>query len=159
LDIGFGHSGFGSPFDPRTFPFNGFIDEVRISNIARSADEIKAAACLIAEVSIDIKPGSDPNSINPNSKGVIPVAILTTPAFDATTVDPLSVKFGPAGATETHGKGHIEDVDGDGDPDLVLHFNTQQTGIQCGDTSASLTGKTFGGQAITGTDAIQTVGC
>ncbi len=29
-------------------------------------------------VSIDIKPGSFPNSISPRSKGVIPVAILTT---------------------------------------------------------------------------------
>jgi hypothetical protein len=36
---------------------------------------------------------------------------------------------------------------------------TQDTGIQCGDTEASLTGQTYGGQDITGTDAIQTVGC
>jgi len=118
------------------------------------------------EVAIDIKPGSDPNAINPNSRGVIPVAILTTSIapcdvlnFDATTVDPLSVKFGPGQATESHGKGHIEDADGDGDLDLVLHFKTQQSGIQCGDTEASLVGTTFGGQEIAGTDAIQTVGC
>jgi hypothetical protein len=110
-------------------------------------------------VNIDIKPGSDPNSINPGSKGVIPVAILTTDTFDATTVDPLSVKFGPNGAGEAHGRGHIEDADGDGDLDLMLHFNTQDTDIQCGHTSASLTGKTFDGQAIKGSDSINTVGC
>ena len=117
-------------------------------------------------VTIDIKPGSFPNSINPGSQGVIPVAILTTSTaqgdpldFDATTVDPLSVTFGPDGATEAHGRGHIEDVDGDGDLDLVLHFNTQETGIQCGDTSASLTGTTFSGFAISGSDSIVTVGC
>lgn len=46
-------------------------------------------------VDIDIKPGSFPNTINPKSERVIPVAILTTDTFDATTVDPLSVKFGP----------------------------------------------------------------
>jgi hypothetical protein len=108
---------------------------------------------------VDIKPGSDPNSINPKSKGVIPVAVLTTDDFDAMTVDPLSVEFGPSGAKETHGKGHIEDVDGDGDQDMVLHFKTQQTGIQCGDSEASLTGKTTSGEDITGTDGIQTVGC
>ena len=110
-------------------------------------------------VQIDIKPGSFPNSINPGNNGVIPVAILTTSAFDATTVDPMSVRFGPNGAVEAHGQGHIEDADGDGDLDLVLHFRTQSTGITCGATSASLTGMTFGGQTIQGTDSVRTVGC
>lgn len=111
------------------------------------------------QVDIDIKPGSDPNSINPRSRGVIPVAILTTADFDATMVDPLSVVFGPEGASETHGKGHIEDLDGDGDLDLMLHFRTQETGIACGDTDASLTGETFDGQFIEGVDSVNTVGC
>jgi hypothetical protein len=111
------------------------------------------------EVEIDIKPGEFPNSINPKSKGVIPVAIQTTESFDATTVDPLSIKFGPNGAPEVHLKGHVEDADGDGDDDLVLHFDTQATGIQCGDTSASLTGETFDGNLIQGSDSIKTVGC
>ncbi len=53
----------------------------------------------------------------------------------------------------------LEDVDGDGDTDLILHFRTQDTGIQCGNTSASLTGQTFSGQAIQGSDSIVTVGC
>ena len=113
----------------------------------------------VTAVSIDIKPGSDPNSINLKSKGVIPVAILTTDTFDATTVDPLSVEFGPNGAMEAHGQGHIEDVNGDDDLDLVLHFSTQETGIVCGDTSAFLTGETFNGQLIEGSDLINTVGC
>ncbi len=111
----------------------------------------------VITVEIDIKPGSWPNAINPDSKGVIPVAILTTDDFDATTVDPLSVKFGVGEATECHGQGHIEDVDGDGDLDMVLHFKTQDTGIKAGDTEACLTGETVDGQAIEGCDAIMTV--
>jgi len=40
------------------------------------------------EVTIDIMPGSDKNPVNPTSRGVIPVAILTTEDFDAASVDP-----------------------------------------------------------------------
>ena len=111
------------------------------------------------EIDIDIKPGSFPNSINLRSRGVIPVAILTTPTFDATTVDPLSVHFGPHEAEETHGTGHIEDVDADGDLDMVLHFLTAETGIQCGDTSATLTGETLDGHDIEGQNSVHTVDC
>ena len=109
----------------------------------------------VGTVTIDIRPAS----INPRSKGVIPVAILTTPAFDATTVDVSTVRFGPGNASEAHGAGHPEDVDGDGDIDLMLHFRTQDAGIACGDTSATLTGETTGGEAIEGTDTFTTVGC
>ena len=110
------------------------------------------------QVAIDIKPGSSPQH-HPKSKGVIPVAILATDTFDATTVNLLSVEFGSNGATEAHGRGHIEDANKDGRLDLVLHFNTQDTGIQCGNTSASLTGQTFSEQEIEGGDGITTVGC
>lgn len=145
--------------------FDGVLDEVEIFNRALSGEEIQAifnagsaGKCKTKIVELDIKPGSEPNSINPKSNGVIPVAILTTADFDATTVDPLSVAFGPDGAEESHSKGHIEDVDGDGDDDLLLHFKTKETGIASGDTEACLTGSTFGGDAIEGCDAIQTVG-
>ena len=56
---------------------------------------VEFEAPVKVQVDIAIKPGSDPNSINPNQKGVIAVAILTTEDFDATTVDPLSVNVGP----------------------------------------------------------------
>ena len=110
-------------------------------------------------VPIDIKPGSDPNSINPRSKGVIPVAILTTDIFDATTVDPNTVLFGSTGTEVALVHSALEDVDGDGDSDMLLRFKTQATGIHCGDTSASLIGETFSGQMIQGSDSIRTVGC
>lgn len=109
-------------------------------------------------VTIDIKPGSYPNSINPDSNGVIAVAILSTGTFDATDVDPLTVKFGHNGATETHGTGHFEDVNGDSLLDLVLHFDTRATGVKDGDTSMTLYGKTYSGLDIQGSDSIVTVG-
>ena len=110
-------------------------------------------------VSIDIKPGSFPNSINPRSKGVIPVAILTTDTFDATTVDSTTVRFGATGTEAAPVHAALKDVDRDGDTDMILHFRTQDTNIVCGDTSASLSGETFSGEAIEGSDSIRTVGC
>lgn len=110
-------------------------------------------------VQIDVKPGSDPNSINPRGKGVLPVAILTTDVFDAATVSAISAKFGPGKASMTHRSGHLEGVDGDGDLDLVLHFRTSQTGMECGDTEALLTAETFDGQQLQASDSIVTRGC
>lgn len=89
-------------------------------------------------IEIDIKPGSFPNSINLKGKGVIPVAILTNDYLDATTVDASSVTFGPAGATMVHEEAHLEDVDSDGDIDMVLHFDSQEVGLHSGMTKACL---------------------
>jgi hypothetical protein len=143
----------------------GLIDEVEIFARALSQEEIQAiynagtaGKCKI-EVGIDIKPGSDPNSINPCSRGKIPVAILTTGSFDASTVDPNTVLFGSNCSQAAPVQSALEDVDGDGDIDMILHFNTQDTWIQYGDTSASLTGETVSGQTIQGSDSIKTVEC
>lgn len=114
-------------------------------------------------VGIDIKPGSSPNSINTKSNGVIAVAVLTTPAFDATTIDPSTACFGdaedPSRRTcgEVHGTGHVEDVDGDWDMDQVLHFRTELTGIDRGDTTACLSGKTSTCGFIEGCDSVRVV--
>jgi hypothetical protein len=113
----------------------------------------------VLDVEIDVKPQGFPNALNPGSRGVVPVAVLTTAQLDATTVDPATARFGPAAAPAAHPGGHLEDVDGDGDVDLLLHFRTQATGILCGDTAATLTAETFGGDAVTGSDSIVTVGC
>jgi len=118
------------------------------------------------EIVIDIKPNSDHNPINPNSKGVIPVAILGSSSFDVTTVDVTTLAFGPDGATPAHDltdpvvyADHLQDVNNDGFMDLVSHYRTQDTGIAKGDIEACLTGEPTGGGAIWGgCDAIKTVG-
>jgi hypothetical protein len=109
-------------------------------------------------VSIDIKPGSDPNAINPKSKGVIPVAVLGSVEFDVIQVGFSIVVFGPGEASLVHG-GHVEDVNGDGITDIVFHFNVTETGIACGDSEATLAAQTFNGDEFAGTDSVKTAGC
>ena len=130
---------------------NGFVSTPRLGGVA--------IFDYVVRVSIDIKPGSAVNSINPRSNGRIAVAILTTDAFDALTVDTSTVHFGATGREAAPVHAAREDADRDGRMDLILQFDTERTGIQCGATSASLTGKSFGGQFIKGTDLIRTVGC
>lgn len=115
------------------------------------------AESLFVEAKIDIKPGSDLNSINPFSRGVIRVAILTTEDFDALTVDDDTVRFGPAEAEKKHRRAHVKDIEGDGDLDLVLHFRTQDTGMARGDTEACVTGESYDGVPIMGCDSVRTV--
>jgi flagellar hook assembly protein FlgD len=53
---------------------------------------------------------------------------------------------------------HEEDVDHDGDLDLVFHFRQEDAQIACGDQFAVLTGVTFAGREITGQDAVNASG-
>ena len=108
------------------------------------------------EVDIDIKPGSDPNSINTRSMGLVPVAILSSAGFDATQVDVSTLTFNPGQASPKH-NGHLEDVNNDELIDLVTHYVQKETGIQIGDTLACISGETFAGQSIFGCDSIVTV--
>ena len=91
-------------------------------------------------------------TVNLKKNGVVPVVIYGSEDYDPTHpitgIDPNTVEF--MGAFEKHGRGHIEDVNRDTLPDLVLHFSVPETYLACGDTLASLTGETFppAGQSI-----------
>jgi hypothetical protein len=107
-------------------------------------------------IDIDIKPGGNPNNINLKSRGVVPVAALTTNDFNADEIDPGTVQF--AGASPVRCK--LCDVDGDGDDDMLFHFKIQD--LELGDNStkatlATLMCKTFSGDTITGTDTVRVV--
>jgi hypothetical protein len=117
--------------------------------------DLVCTPALVQNVSIEITP----DHINPNSNGQLKVVILTDNSFNAATVDASSVHFGHNGTEASPTQSSIQDFDNDGDLDMVLRFKTQDTGVQCGDQSLVLTGKTMGGQAIQGSDAITTVGC
>jgi hypothetical protein len=112
-------------------------------------------------ISIDIKPGSDPNSINPKSRGKIPVAILSTEDWDSLSrIDLNSLTFGRTGDEGSLAFCHgAEDVNNDGLQDLVCHFYTQEAGFQCLDAMGILRGKTVEGTPIEGSDSVKIVPC
>jgi len=133
----------------RFFPFDvfeAFLDDVKIE--------------VAPNVNIDIKPGSFPNSINPKSRGRIPVASLSTASFDAPShVNQGFLTFGRTGDEpslafcNTNG----EDVNGDGLLDLVCHFHTMTANFQSGDTQGILKGKTMSGTPLMGIDSVRIV--
>ena len=128
---------------------------------------ITVAPPAVPTVEIDIKPGSASNSLNPRSRGVTKVAILSTPSFDAVGgIDAKTLTFGRTGDEASliihrkHATPRTEakDVDGDGLLDLVAAFSTNRADLQAGDTRAVLRGQTVDGERLEGQDIVRTVG-
>ncbi len=90
---------------------------------------------------------------------MLPVAILTTSTFDATTVAPATLRLGVTGTEAAPVRAGRADVDDDGDVDIQLLFAVQETGLECGDTTLILKGRTTDGQEIEGSESIETEGC
>ena len=147
-----------APGDGQWAPINGIEDEVRLYRRALTAQEIYALYKQdfnMTDVSIDIKPGEYPNNVNPFSLGKLPVALLTTEEFKASLVDPESLAF--MGATPLLWT--MEDVDADGDMDMLLHFSIPDLNFDLlVDENihkyAYLYGKTINGTSIVGRDTI-----
>jgi hypothetical protein len=115
----------------------------------------------VTPIIIDIKPGSDPNSINLGSAGVIPVAILSTADFDALTVNPASVSLAGASvklvSKDEKYLCHQKDVNLDGLIDLVCQVYTAQFMVEAGETTAILEAETLDGTKLRGEDNIRLV--
>jgi hypothetical protein len=168
--------------------YNGMMDELRLYTRSLSADEVRELheLGLVFDVQIDIKPGSDPNSINTCSGGTTPVAIFGSESFDVATVSRDQLTLATA-QVKTVGKSDkllcsVEDIgapddesfDGldpnpDGFLDLVCHFVTFALDLSDTSTEADLviTGCDFpssgcdesdpGFYVVTATDAVNVV--
>jgi hypothetical protein len=102
---------------------------------------------VVANPSLDIKPGSCPNPFNLKGHGVLPIALAGSATFDATAVDVSSVRLaradgiggqaapndGPPGPHSTFDDAatpfdgdpcNCHELAGDGTVDLIMHFRS-----------------------------------
>ena len=71
-------------------PLKGIVDPGGLSATFYGVNHFTTIVGLLPDaihVDVDIKPGETTNVINPDSKGSISVAIMSTPTFDVTKVD------------------------------------------------------------------------
>lgn len=115
----------------------------------------------VITVQIDIKPGSYPNAINNDGRGVIPVAVLGSADFevslilvDTVTLQGMSIKVVGKASKMLY---HYEDVNGDGFDDLVLQIQDMDGAFQPGTVTATLSGELLCGTPIVGQDDITIV--
>jgi hypothetical protein len=137
---------------------DSFPDLMTSSRLDRNVTVLLNQCDRTLHPEIDIKPGGDPNSINPALEGDLPVAILGSESFDVLDIDAATLAFGPGGAAFDHSHGpHVEDSNGDGLDDLVAHFRIEEAGIAFGDVKACVSGEKRDGTPFEGCGKIRTV--
>lgn len=94
------------------------------------------------KVQIDVEPASHSSIIDLSSGDMVPVAVLSNKIFDATQVPSETVRFaGASVAADEKGKrmARAEDVDKDGDDDMLFHFRIGDLKLADGVREARLT--------------------
>lgn len=124
-----------------------FIDVLR--TMWTDGSTVRIEPVYAPQLEIDIEPGSRSHSLR--RRGRVSVALLGTPELDVTEVDPFSLRFGPGEAEPAwrfwwaaHYYFRREDVDHDGDEDLIFYFDAQEAEVPTGASEVCLTG-TLGG--------------
>lgn len=122
---------------------------------------------------VDIKPQSCPNSINIDSKGLLPVAILGTDFFDVTQIDIASLQLegvSPVKSSfedvatpyldELIDQSSCHELGPDGYLDLNLKFDTQEIAAALGSVNdgdvieLAMTGSLLDGSQLDGSDIV-----
>jgi len=168
------------PISPGVYAYSAIVTATDAAGgIAEDSCDgtFSVAMCVPA----DIKPMSCPNPLSLMNKGVLPVAILGTPEFDVTTIDPGTIQLEGVAPLRWSVKDvtapYIGDANDDcmscaengedGYDDLMLKFDAQEVIAALGDVIdgqclvVKLTGNLkaeFGGTAISAQDVLLIIG-
>lgn len=123
----------------------------------QQTEEGAGAACTANH--FDFLPGHEPNVVNMRRRGHVTAAFIHSDSFDVEQVDISSIGLGVDRAPIAHRRAHYEDIDDDGDKDLLLHFRLPKTGIACGDEQVTIYASTLEGDDISASAEIETKGC
>jgi len=107
------------------------------------------------DVAIDVKPGNRHNFVNSRSHRSVPVAVLGSPSFDVTSVDPKTLRFGPGGARARPRRAIRRDVNGDAEIDLYAWYRWREAGLAPGAEQVCLRWQTWDGTPYEGCDEIR----
>jgi len=130
-------------------------DQRGVSRPQGPACDIGAVEFQRLLVSIDVRPGSATNPVSLRIAGTLPVAVLSSATFDASLVDVSSVRLnGAEVARRANGTfmSSLEDVNGDGRLDLVVHFDVATLGLTTLTTSVTLYADLSDGRKVQGSD-------
>ncbi|WP_439026806.1 hypothetical protein [Haloarchaeobius sp. DT45] len=126
------------------------------------------------QLSVDVRPGTAHNHVNPRARGVVPVAVHYvefeddgggTVVFDPTERD-VRYRFGApdavgsGGGARPVGRPVVRDVNGDGHDDLLLFFRAGDAGFDHDDETAQLRWERdeSGHHGLAGSDRVTVVG-
>jgi len=147
---------------PRAFANGGGLTRTTLGSRAngRYVLVISGVTPSVQQINVDIRPGNDkPAPLNPKSRGNIPVGLLSSAEFDPTSVVQDSLTFGATGKESTLQRCNKDSVDlnGDGKPDLVCHFDNAASGFDEGDLEAVVMGRSQNGRLFEGRGLLKVV--
>jgi hypothetical protein len=134
-------------------------DPVGIKPTASGSEFITLTAvdCTRVAVRIDVRPDSSANNVDPRrSSPLLPVLVYGSSTFDVRSIAAVHLQNAAPKSVSPELR-RPYDANGDGYLDRRYYFAPSATGIRCGQTSVTLTGRTSAGLRFTGTDAIHTV--
>lgn len=140
---------------------NDFLptQDTRVFAFAIESGALPGFAPQVLTPAVQVRTGPNSNRINLKSRGTVPVVIPSGGLLDATAIDPATIVFaGAAVKTRRTPPGpdcRVREANGDGLPDLVCQFETQDLDLEPGDTTVPLTATTFSGTPVEATALIE----